>query len=177
MVDTLDSKAFSETYDIVMHFDKKLYDKIPKSFIKLLKDNMDVNYKPNIDYSKGINNQKLLDETRTFLALIYRDFICSKEKRAELIQKEKIELNKIEKEKKAKYSTTDLFANTNAVKRSIEDSKDNVTENYIIEHPKDSVADNHIEDNDSKSKQLVKYDNQKWYVRLFKKILGFFKRN
>ena len=88
-----------------------------------------------------------------------------------------MELNKIEKEKKAKYSTTDLFANTNAVKRSIEDSKDNVTENYIIEHPKDSVADNHIEDNNSKSKQLVKYDNQKWYVRLFKKILGFFKRN
>jgi len=104
-------QSFSETYDIVMHLEKSLYSKIPNSFIQMLKDNKDDNYKVNIDYSKNINEQNLLKDTRIILSLIYRDYICSKEKRQELIERDKIELKEYEESLNEKYDIENIFEN------------------------------------------------------------------
>ena len=69
------NQAFSEVYDIVNHIEKDLYNKIPKNFIAMLEKNKDEKYVPQIDYSKSINEQKLLKDTRVILSLIYRDYI------------------------------------------------------------------------------------------------------
>lgn len=105
------NQSFTETYDIVMHLEKSLYNKIPNSFIQMLKDNKDDNYKVNIDYSKNINEQVLLKDTRVILSLIYRDYICSKEKRQELIEKDKIELKEYEERLNEKYDIENIFEN------------------------------------------------------------------
>ena len=73
------NQAFSEVYDIVNHIEKDLYNKIPKKFIAMLEKNKDEKYVPQIDYSKSINEQKLLKDTRVILSLIYKDYICTKE--------------------------------------------------------------------------------------------------
>ena len=101
--------SFSEVYDVIMHMEKKLYERIPQSFIKLIRQNMNAEYKPNIDYSKNINNQNLSKGAKGLLALIYRDFICSKEKKQELIKKDQLKLQKIEEEKANKYNVDNLF--------------------------------------------------------------------
>ena len=103
------SQSFSEAYDIVMHLEKSLYNKIPNSFIHMLKDNKDDNYKVNIDYSKSINEQVILKDTRVILSLIYRDYICSKEKRQELIEKDKIELKDYEENLVKKYDIENIL--------------------------------------------------------------------
>ena len=80
--------ALAEVYDIIMHSEKTILEKIPHQFIKLLEDNKNNNYKVNIDYNENINNQKLLKDTRIILSLIYRDYLVSKEQRKFLIEQE-----------------------------------------------------------------------------------------
>lgn len=57
----------------------------------------------NIDYSKSINEQELLKDTRIILSLIYRDYICSKEEKNELLLKDKKEIEEQERILQEKY--------------------------------------------------------------------------
>ena len=41
MVDTT-KQAFSETYDIISHMEENLYNKIPRKFVEMLKNNRDL---------------------------------------------------------------------------------------------------------------------------------------
>lgn len=103
--------SFCEVYDILQHLDIKLYRKIPKSFIKFIDENRDKEYKVNIDYYNSINNQNLQRGTRIILSVIYRDYLCSKEKRDKLINNDKIELKNKKEILNEKYSVDNIFKN------------------------------------------------------------------
>ena len=135
MVGTI-NQSFTEVYDIVNHLDTNLYDKIPNQFIEMLRQNMDTNYNVKIDYSKNINEQELLQDTRIVLALIYRDYICSKEKRQKLIKKDMLEINMREEELKEKYNPDDIFKNRH--KETIEETKEQENVTTMVEY-KESV--------------------------------------
>ena len=105
------NQAFSEVYDIINHLETKLYNKIPISFIEIIKENRDNTYQPQIDYSISINEQKLLKETRIILSLIYRDYICSEEKREELKYKDMIEGKKQQEKDAREYNYDEIFKN------------------------------------------------------------------
>ena len=119
-------KSFSEVYDIINHLEIELYNKIPIKFIKSIEQNRDTEYKPNIDYSKSINDQDLLDETRVILSLIYRDYICLPDKKSQLLQKDKEELFKIENELQEKYNVDNLF---NKKFKTVNEIKNNQLDN------------------------------------------------
>lgn len=106
------NQSFSEVYDIIMHMQAELYKKIPKSFVEMLKQNKDDSYIVKIDYSKNINEQKILYETRIILSLIYRDYLCSPEEKEKLIQLDKIQLEQNQQELKTQYDPNNLFAKT-----------------------------------------------------------------
>ena len=99
--------SFCEVYDILQHLDIKLYEKIPKSFIEFIDENRDKEYKVSIDYTKSINNQKLQNNTRIILSLIYRDYFCTNEKKEQLINSDKIKLQR-QREILDKMSNTDI---------------------------------------------------------------------
>lgn len=90
------NQTFSEVYDVISHFEEEMQEKIPKSFINVIKKNRDLDYEINIDYSVDIKKQ-LLKETKIILSLIYRDYLCSKEKREELLA---LDLEETEREEK-----------------------------------------------------------------------------
>ena len=96
------NQAFSEVYDVFNHMSKEMQEKIPKSFIDIIKENRDFNYKFNINYSIGIKKQ-ILNETKVILSLIYRDYLCSKQKKEELIALDIEENKREEKELQEKY--------------------------------------------------------------------------
>lgn len=96
-------QAFSEVYDIINHLEQNLYKKIPTKFVKLIKENRDLNYVVNIDYTENINKQKLLKETRVILSLIYRDYLVTPEERKKLLEQDKIKLKEEERELQEKY--------------------------------------------------------------------------
>lgn len=98
------TKAFKEVYIILNNSSKEEYDKIPKSFIELIEKNMDVNYNPEIQFNENFESS-VLEETLLILALIYRDFLISKEERKNLIEQEEKQLEEL----KERYDIEKLF--------------------------------------------------------------------
>ena len=98
-------KSFSEVIDIIEHSEKEIQQKIPDKLKQLLRENKDANYILDIDYSKDINEQELLQETREILAMIYRDYLCSDEEKKEIIEKNKMAIDELQEQ----YDISKIF--------------------------------------------------------------------
>ena len=145
------NKAFSETYDVINHMSKEMQEKIPKSFINLIKENRDLDYKVNIDYSKDIKEQ-LLKETKIILSLVYRDYLCSSEKREELLALDIEEIRREEKSSQEKYKI-DYDSRKKEKLQDVEELKNKEQETLPIKVEKD-----------------------KWYIKIINFIKKILKR-
>ena len=126
--------------------------KIPEKFMNYIKENKAVDYEFKVDKQKGLLEQDISEETKAILSLIYRDYFCDEEERQELIKKEREELIKEEEEKRKKYNPDDLFKK--------EERAHNISEN---------------ENKQENTVALVKYENLKWYQKIYQKILKIFR--
>lgn len=142
--------SFSEVYEIILHMDKELVKKIPEKFINFIKQNKKDDYITNIDYTKSINEQEFQRGTRVILSIIYRDYLCSDEKKKELMQNDNIELRKIEEELREKYNPDNLFEKKNIV---VEKTKEN-----------------------TECKELVGYKEENFLKRILRKIVSLLKK-
>ena len=147
------AKACTEVLMLIPYIDKQYSKKISSNFISLMKEISDKEYTPDIDINKKIKEQKLLKETRAILALIYRDYICTKEERETLLLQEKEESEKIEKEKQEKY-------NIDFEKIAEKRREKSIIEKVQTESPN----------------ALIEVQEEKWYKKIISKILNFFKR-
>ncbi len=101
--------ATTEVLSILEYLPKREVDKIPNKFKEFLKENSLSAYKPNFDYSLGLDKIELKHKTKLLLAMIYRNYICSEE--------ERLEYNKIlyqneetyQKYLREKYNPDDIF--------------------------------------------------------------------
>lgn len=101
--------ALVEVKDILINSDENILSRIPNRFKLFIDKNMSKNYTSNINFNNKDWKNKILPETRIIIALIYRDYLVSKEKRDILIEEEKDIRNKIEKEKNEEFNTDNLF--------------------------------------------------------------------
>ena len=146
-------EAFCEVYDIIKHMDKEMQEKIPNNFMNLIKENKALNYEFNIDYKKDIKNQ-ILRETKIILSLIYRDYLCSKEKREELLALDLEEIRREEKILQEKY------------KIDFESRKKEKIQN-----------EEEIEDTEQEKINLpIEVEKEKWYMKIFNFIKKIFKK-
>ena len=104
-------QAFAEVLEVLKHTSKSIVEKIPEKFIMFLKDNKDDEYIADIDFSKPNWEDEVKQETQAILALIYRDYIVSSEKKSELIREEQEKQIRIEKEIREKYNPDNLLKN------------------------------------------------------------------
>ena len=104
-------QAFSEVLEVLKHTSQDIIRKIPERFIVFLKENKDNEYIVDIDFSKANWEDEVKQETQAILALIYRDYIVSPEKKTALIKEEKEEQIRIENEIIKKYNPDDIFKN------------------------------------------------------------------
>lgn len=112
--------AFCEVIEIIEHMPFNLKDKISIQFINFLKENKNYNYNFKIDKEVSLSNQNLKKETKILLSLIYRSYLCSEEEKNELYNKDKIEMQEKEEERKRKYNPDNIFP-----KSEINDNKEN----------------------------------------------------
>ncbi len=96
--------ALSEVNTIIDNSEEDIISKIPTRFRSFIKNNMNKTYKVNIKSNMGILEQDISNEAKVIIALIYRDYICSKPKREEIIQQEIERMKKQEKLNEEKYS-------------------------------------------------------------------------
>ena len=125
--------------------EREIKSKIPSQFVNFIDGNRDIHYKPNIDFTKSINQQNLLKETRIILSLIYRDYICDKDKKKELLEKDAKEIQKQEELNRKKYEID--FEARKRKYNPVEETKD--------------------------AGYLVQVTEEKWYMRLINKIKRF----
>ena len=88
-------QALFEVYKILQNTDEEIINKIPEKFMKFVKENMDTNYKFELEKGKELIKQNLKDETKQIIALIYKDYICDeKEHEKEVINDYNINFNR-----------------------------------------------------------------------------------
>lgn len=73
--------AYKEVYIILKYVDSEDLKLIPKSFINMLEQNMNDDYKFEFDPNIEFENQKLLRETKSIFAYIFLHFWEMKSKR------------------------------------------------------------------------------------------------
>lgn len=104
-------QAFTEVLEVLKHTNKSIVEKIPEKFIVFLKENKDNEYIANIDFSKTNWEDEVKQETQAILALIYRDYIVSPDKKIELIREEQDEQTRIENEIRERYNPDNILKN------------------------------------------------------------------
>ena len=85
-------EAFKEVYEVIKLMPEELKEKIPEGFKELIKNEMALDYYPNI--VEPIENFEFRKETVCILGMIYRDFLSSQDEKARLQMEEAEEYKK-----------------------------------------------------------------------------------
>lgn len=112
-------KAYVELYEIIKVLPKEEQDKIPKLFLKNLKDNMSKEYKFTLDKENDILNQKYRIETKVLFVELYERYLAPKEESKFWDKYDKICYNMIEEEKRIKYNPDNILKNKKLKKEEI----------------------------------------------------------
>ena len=105
------AKAYKELYEILKFIPREKRAKIPASFITFLECNMDKKYEYKIKNVRNFEKQEMLKETKILLAILYRDYWATSEKKQEIIAKQRKEIIQQEELKRKKYDVENLFKN------------------------------------------------------------------
>lgn len=143
----IDKRVFNEVKATIEILEDSLKQKIPQSFMDFLENNKCKNYFFEYDINKGIDEQDYIEDTKTMITIMYRDYFCSEEERKNLdIILEENE-KKYQEEIKEKYNIEKIFQRT-----------------------KEYKFENKIENN-----ELVVY-KETFAMKLLNKIKSFFNR-
>ena len=145
----IDTEALTEVDVILGLMPKEDFIKIPNGLKKFIKTRKSQSYIPNIEKNIPLYKQNLKQDTKTLCSLIYRSYLCSKEEKISLEQKDKEILIQNEKELIEKYNPDNIFKN----------KKTTVVENIKEQHT-----------------EMIEYKERKWYKKIFDKIFKIFKR-
>lgn len=143
------SKALKEVYVILENSEEKIKRKIPENFKLFVSKNMDKEYIPNINFNNEAWEDTIMEETQQILAVIYRDYLVTKEEREELLKEESEEEKRIEQELREKYNPDNIFK-----KHKEKEESDDTNANT----------------------SMIKIEEIKWYKKFINKILSLFKK-
>lgn len=127
-------KAYVEVLEILKNIPTEEYNKIPNEIILNMKLNADKEYKYIIDNLDNFQEQKMLKETETILAVLFRDYWATEEKRRKILEKEKYDLSILEKEQRKKYNPDDIFKKVKKDEHVNVEISDNNTNTALIEY-------------------------------------------
>lgn len=125
MINSIYAKAYTEVLEIINHFQKEDYSKIPHEKIEFYKNNMDKNYYFKINPEVALYEQNISKEANSILINLYKDYFATEKQK--VIIDDILEQNQIETEidKREKYNPDDLFKNINRNKLSNEAIENN----------------------------------------------------
>lgn len=118
-------KALVEVEAVLSCLNYMDYKKIPQNIIETIKVNKDENYIFEYDENLDYKDWNLMLETKAILYNLFKQYLATNEQKEYYKQKELIERNRIEKEKKQKYNVDNLFK----VKSLKENQQEEVKEN------------------------------------------------
>ncbi|MCI9039874.1 MAG: hypothetical protein HFJ29_08510 [Clostridia bacterium] len=94
MIDIRYQNALAEVEEILQNTQEDLVAKIPNKIRQFIRENKNQEYMTSIVNGKLLNEQDILPETQSLLALIYRSYWATEEEKKEFAKKDSIELEK-----------------------------------------------------------------------------------
>lgn len=156
-------EALVEVLEILKHARKKDVDKIPKKLILFFEKNASPTYKFTYDNNKEIKDLNLKPETKGLLAMIYRNYWCTPEKRAEYDELLKKNQKLSDELLREKYNPDKIFEN-NFYSNSFESNEIKTDEENTVE-----------QETIQETKSLVIY-TPNIFSKIFRKLQGFLDR-
>lgn len=161
-MEEISALAAAETVAILNHTDVTMVAQLPYSLIKGFEDKAK-EYDGEIELAENLslNEQNLSEETRALLLILYREYWCNEE------EKEILDTNLIESEKefkKLEAERLDPFKDSR---------KDSIYSEISISEMSSTEITNQVEE--STSTALIEIE-KKWYVRIFDRIVRFFRK-
>lgn len=117
--------AYTEIYEILSYMPISYIKKLPKELLNLFEQKRNKNYKYRINTDKKINEQEMLIETKSILAVLYKDFWSTPEKKEMILQKEKAERDSYQNKLREKYNPNNIFKNNSQSKKIQQDDVSN----------------------------------------------------
>lgn len=108
----IDSKVYSEVYEILSYMDKVTVMKIPIEILETIKNRRDKNYITNIDASDIFNKNNVSEKTIQYLAWLDVNYWESEQEKLRLkrIYQDRILKKEIELSQKYNYKKNNVFA-------------------------------------------------------------------
>ena len=142
--------ACYEVLEILKYIKEDDLEKIPQEEIQILKKNANYNHSFYYNPGKSIKEQEVSKLSKGIIAQYFYKYIATEKAKKKIKLKQEYDLQIIESEKRKKYNYNNIFK-----------EKQNVAE-------KDNEKINNV--------LPIEYKKEKWYVKIFKKILSFFRR-
>lgn len=142
------ANAYSEVLEILKYISKEDYEKIPNSKIELFETNHNEDYIFKYNPNKTLDEQNVSKLTKGMIAILLRDYLINETQKEKIIYNQKLYREKLEEEKRRKYSVDNIFDN-----------------------PKSNL-ENQIKTETT----LVNTKKEKWYEKIFFSIKNFFKK-
>lgn len=141
------ARSFAEVYAIINQMPEEIKNKIPNVFKKFISEEKSKEYNPSIEIP--IDDTKLMPETIVIMGMIYRDFLAPEDEKIELLERDRVELEKYEERLKQAYSIDKMFHSREKNELAIvEYKKDNIfirIKNFIknkLNFNKENKSDN-----------------------------------
>lgn len=144
------SNACYEVLEILKYIKEEDLEKIPQEEIQILKKNANYNHSFHYNPDKNIKEQDVSKLAKGIIAQYFYKYIATEKAKEKIKLKQEYDLQIIENEKRKEYDYDNIFKRNK-----------NVTE-------KDDEKINNV--------LPIEYKKEKWYVKIFNKILSFFKR-
>lgn len=103
--------AYREVIEVLKYTKKEDVNKIPKYRILLWKTNMKKDYDFKINPHKTLEEQNLSNEAKAIIANIFKKYQATDYQKERIEEKEKYDMEQLEKERHDKYNPNDIFKN------------------------------------------------------------------
>lgn len=151
MVDIKYANAYSEVLEILKYISKEDYEKIPNSKIELFETNHNEDYIFKYNPNKTLDEQDVSKIAKAIIAILFRDYWATEIQKEKIINKQNYDRMKLEKEKKIKYNSDNIFNN-------------NKKEIILDATEQEQKLD------------LIEINNIKWYKKVWNFVTRFFSK-
>lgn len=102
-------RAYKEVLEIVKHFPKDEYEKIPKDILKFYEENMDKDYEFSINPNIELSKQGISKEAKGILIKLFQDYFATEQQKNTLLKIIRLNEMKNDQEKRKKYNPDEIF--------------------------------------------------------------------
>lgn len=105
------SRAYTEVLEILSHFSKEDYSKIPDEEIEYFKNNMDKTYEFSINPEEDLSKQNISKEANAIIVNLFIKYYATEEQKNKINEILSLNQEKEEQLKREKYNPDNIFNN------------------------------------------------------------------